>query len=142
MIEAIFMKPGVYITAYSTNPSHQSLCSLSAHLLSLIGKGSVKYFLNFVARQRLGKHVPVERNTRNDRRIVELVYAGLVLSKESVELSVYPLNPMHGVISGLPCPRGERNTGTCPSKWGGPKFETLRYGHERRGTQTREGLRW
>jgi hypothetical protein len=38
--------------------------------LSLLGNGSVKCIYPFIARQRLGKYVLVEANTRNDRRIV------------------------------------------------------------------------
>jgi hypothetical protein len=59
--------------------------SVCVSLLSLLGKGSVKYIPHFIARQRLGKHVPAATNTRNNRRIVGRVifYAVCVLSKES-----------------------------------------------------------
>jgi hypothetical protein len=73
-----FIKLGMYITtlepiseAYFVNPSHQFV-SVYASLQSLLGKFSVKYIHIplFFARQRLGKHVPGEMNTRNNRRIV------------------------------------------------------------------------
>jgi hypothetical protein len=73
------MKLGVYImasepisTAYFINPSHQSVC--------------LYVYPPIVARQRLGRHVPVAVNTLNNRRIVGGVvfYAARVVSKESL----------------------------------------------------------
>jgi hypothetical protein len=64
-----------------------SFCvSVCVSLLSLLGKGSVKYIPLIVARQRLGEHVPAATNTRNNRRIVGRVifYAVRVLSKKSL----------------------------------------------------------
>jgi hypothetical protein len=71
----IFIKLGKHIMApepismaYFLNPSHQSVClSVCVSLLSLPGKGSVKYIPPFVTRQRLSKHVPVATNTLNNR---------------------------------------------------------------------------
>jgi hypothetical protein len=36
----------------------------------------------------------------------------------------------------------EINTGTWLSRWGNLKLETVKFGHESRGTRTRERLRW
>jgi hypothetical protein len=47
--------------------------SVYVSLLSLLGKGSVKCIPLFIARQRLGKHVPASTNTRNNRIIVGCV---------------------------------------------------------------------
>jgi hypothetical protein len=63
------MAPEPILVAYFINPSHQSVC-LYVCLLSLLGKGSVKYISSFIARQLLGKHVPAATNTRNNRIIV------------------------------------------------------------------------
>jgi hypothetical protein len=38
-------------------------------LLSLLGNGSLKCSPQFGARQRLRKHVPAAKNTRNNKRI-------------------------------------------------------------------------
>jgi hypothetical protein len=63
--------------------SAPSVCvSVCVSLLSLRGKGSVKCITPFVARLRLGKHVPAATNKRNNRRIVGGVWC--------VCLSVYP----------------------------------------------------
>jgi hypothetical protein len=62
------MAPEPISTAYIIKPSHQPVCMCT--LLSLLGKGSVKCILPFAARQRLGKHVPASKKTRNNRRIV------------------------------------------------------------------------
>jgi hypothetical protein len=43
--------------------------SVCVSLLSLLGKGSVKCISPFIARQRLGKHVPAATNTRDSRRL-------------------------------------------------------------------------
>jgi hypothetical protein len=56
-----FMKLGVswnLSPSYFLNPSHHSVCICIPPI---------------VAKQRLGKHVPVTTKTRNNRRIVELV---------------------------------------------------------------------
>jgi hypothetical protein len=51
----------------------------------------IKVIPLFIARQRLGKHVPAATNTRKIRRIVARVFcAARVLSKQSVDLSAYP----------------------------------------------------
>jgi hypothetical protein len=86
-----FMKPGMQImatepilTAYSINPS--SVClSVCVSLLMFQGNGLVKYRLSFVARQRLGKQVPIATTTCHNRRTVGRVifYAVCVLSEES-----------------------------------------------------------
>jgi hypothetical protein len=60
-------------------------------LLSLIGKDSIKC-IRFIARQRLGKHIPAATNTRNNRRIVGRVCLCIPLSllgKKSVK--TFPL---------------------------------------------------
>jgi hypothetical protein len=56
------------LTAYFINPSRQSVF-VCVSLLSLLGKGSVKCIPPYVAWQRLDKHVPVAKNTSNNRRI-------------------------------------------------------------------------
>jgi hypothetical protein len=85
MPEPIRMKLGMYImapdpisTAYFINPSHKSVC-LYVYSLSLLGKGWVKCIPPFIARQRLGRHVPAAANTRNSRRIVGRVYLWVCL---------------------------------------------------------------
>jgi hypothetical protein len=76
MPEPIFIKLGTYImapepisTAYFINPSRQSV-SACVSFLSLLGKGSVKCIPPFIARQRIGKHVPAATSIRNNRRIL------------------------------------------------------------------------
>jgi hypothetical protein len=76
MPEPIFVKLAMYImapgpisTAYFINPSHQSV-SISVSLLFLLGNGSVKCIPYFIAWQKLGKHVPAAKETRNNSRIV------------------------------------------------------------------------
>jgi hypothetical protein len=71
MAEPVFLKLGMYImapepisAAYFLNPSHQSVL-LYASLLLLLRKDSGKCTPPFVARQRLGKHVPVATNMQN-----------------------------------------------------------------------------
>jgi hypothetical protein len=76
MPEHIFMKLGVYIYnvawAHLNGILHKSLpsvrVSVCVSILSLLGKGPVKYVPPFIARQRLGKHVPARTNTCNNRR--------------------------------------------------------------------------
>jgi hypothetical protein len=63
------MVPEPISTAYFINPSHQSVCLYVYYPLSLLGKASVKYIPPFIARQRLGKHVPTATNTRKNRGI-------------------------------------------------------------------------
>jgi hypothetical protein len=91
MSEPLFMKHGVYImatetisTAYFINPSHQSV-SVFVSILQLLGKGSVKGIPHFIARQRLGKHVPAARNACKNRRVIgrDILYAVNVLTKVS-----------------------------------------------------------
>jgi hypothetical protein len=65
--------------------SLSSVCvSVYVSLLSLQGNGSIKHILPFGARQWFGKHIPVAKNTRYNRRIIGSVifYAVRVLSKE------------------------------------------------------------
>jgi hypothetical protein len=66
------MAPEPISTAYFIHPSHQSVC----------------LYVYAPYRQRLGSHVPVAKNTRNNGRIVGGVvfYAASVLSKESRRL--------------------------------------------------------
>jgi hypothetical protein len=85
MPEPLVMKFGTYImapeltsTMYFINPSLQSVCMCIPPS---------------VARQQLGKHIPVATNALNNRRIVECIVfcAVSVISKgESVGLFVYP----------------------------------------------------
>jgi hypothetical protein len=51
-------------------------------------------------------------------------------------------NPVPGAITGTPGSLGDINKGTWPSRLGRHEFETVKYGHEYRGTRTREWLRW
>jgi hypothetical protein len=78
MPEPIFMEFGMYImapepisTAYFVNPSRQFICM---------------FIPPFFARQRLGKHVPAAKSTRNNRSDVWCVIlcAVRILSKESL----------------------------------------------------------
>jgi hypothetical protein len=73
--ETIFMKLGTW--TYLISVLYKSLPSVSVSvcvsLLSLIGKGSSNSIPLFVARQRLGKHVPTATNIRNNRRTVGCV---------------------------------------------------------------------
>jgi hypothetical protein len=64
------MAPEHISTAYFINPSHQSV-SVCVSLLSFLGKCSVKCILSFLARQRIGKHVPAATNTRNSASVDE-----------------------------------------------------------------------
>jgi hypothetical protein len=80
------MKLGMYImapepisTAYFTNPSHQSVCLHMYPYYCWQSYGSVKCILPFIARQRLGKHVPSSTNTRNNRIIVGRVWLWVCL---------------------------------------------------------------
>jgi hypothetical protein len=70
------MAPEPISTAYFINPSHQSVCMC---------------ILPTVARQRLGRHVPMATNTRNSRRIVGgfVFCTVLVVSKESLRVCLY-----------------------------------------------------
>jgi hypothetical protein len=89
----IYMKFGMYIMAPVAmsavcfiNPSHQSVC---ISLLSLLGIGSVKCIPHLVRRQRLGKHVPVATNTRNNRIVVLVILCALrVLSQGSLWICI------------------------------------------------------
>jgi hypothetical protein len=77
MSKLIFMKLGVHLNdLLHRSPSSVCVSACTSHV-SLLGKGSVKCIPLFVARQRLCKHVPAATNTRNDRRIVELVCLSL-----------------------------------------------------------------
>jgi hypothetical protein len=59
--------------------SSQSVCmSVCVALLSLVGKGLIKY-IPFIAGQRLGKHVPAATNTRKNTRVVRRVFRGLCI---------------------------------------------------------------
>jgi hypothetical protein len=85
MREPIFMKLGMCTVApepisaaYFINSSHQSV-SVCVSLLLLLGRGSVKC-IPFIARQRLGKHVPAVTSTRNHRRIVGRLWLWACLS--------------------------------------------------------------
>jgi hypothetical protein len=70
----------LYVRVYHCTRAHlngvlhkslPSFCvSVCISLLSLLGKGSVKCIPPFIARQRLGKYDPAERNTANTKRIV------------------------------------------------------------------------
>jgi hypothetical protein len=79
MREPVFMKLGIYFmapetisAAYFINPSHQYV---SVYVSSPI-----------VGRQRLGKHVPAVKNTRNNKRVIGHLafYAVRVVSKVSL----------------------------------------------------------
>jgi hypothetical protein len=49
-----------HLTVNFIQPSHPSVCvSVCVFLLPLLGKGSVKCILPFIARQQLGKDVPM-----------------------------------------------------------------------------------
>jgi hypothetical protein len=60
-----------HLSPYQRRTSSIPAISLCVSLLSLLGKSSVTYIRPFVARQRLGKHVPTATNICNNRRIVE-----------------------------------------------------------------------
>jgi hypothetical protein len=125
MPEPIFMKLWVHImapepisTAYLINPSHQSVCLSCASLL-LLGKGPVKFILPFVARQRLGKHVPAATNIRKNRKIVghsrdneEMLEASFSMWSVSCQESRRLILPrtscynLHQVLSYLSCVDG------------------------------------
>jgi hypothetical protein len=75
MPEPNFKKLGMHImapepisTSYFINHSHQSVC-LYVYPSCRWYADSVKCIPPFTARQRLGKHVPEAKNTRNNRRI-------------------------------------------------------------------------
>jgi hypothetical protein len=77
MPELIFMKLHIYnygTSAHLNSIRHKSLPSFSVSvcvsLLFMLDKGSVKCTPPFVVKQRLCKHVPVAKNTRNSGRIV------------------------------------------------------------------------
>jgi hypothetical protein len=57
---------------------HTSLPSVSVPVLSFLGKGSVNYISPFIARQRVGKHIPATKITRNNRRIAGPCVCGSV----------------------------------------------------------------
>jgi hypothetical protein len=85
MPEPVFMQLGTYVmapepipVAYFINTSHQSLC-LCVSLLSLVSKGSIKRIPPFIAKQRLGKHIPAAKYTRNNRKIVGCVWLCICL---------------------------------------------------------------
>jgi hypothetical protein len=73
------MAPEPISTAYFINPSHQYV---------------VRFISSIVARQRLGRHVPVATITSNNRSIVEsaVFYTVRVISKESRRLEYFVLN--------------------------------------------------
>jgi hypothetical protein len=50
---------------------YKSLPSVCVSLFKLLGNGSVKLNPSIIAMQRIGKHVPEAKNTRNVSRIVE-----------------------------------------------------------------------
>jgi hypothetical protein len=49
---------------------------------------------------------------------------------------------MQTVIPDDKCYSSVRVLGTCLFKWGSPKFEAVKYGHESRGTLIPESLGW
>jgi hypothetical protein len=123
MPEPIFIKLCMYIfalesisTAYFINPSHQSVC---LYVYPLI-----------VARQRLSKHVPATMNTRNNRRIVERPDFNTVsvLSKESLWARLYI-----PILVYVPLKRWSE---------GSQSRQTVKYGHEFRGTRNQEQPFW
>jgi hypothetical protein len=69
-----------------------SVCvSLCLSLLSLQGNGWVQYYVPpFGARQRLGKHVPAAKNTRDKRMVGYVISVAVrVLSKECLWVSLF-----------------------------------------------------
>jgi hypothetical protein len=93
MPEQIFMKLGIYVyvmepepiaTAYIINPSHQSVC--------------LYVYAHIIVRQRLAKHIPVETNTRNNKKIVGRVVLTTVrvASKESLWVCPFTKNRCAG----------------------------------------------
>jgi hypothetical protein len=88
--------------AHHNGVPHKSLPSVSVSICvshpSLLGKGSVRCIPPFVARQRLGKHVPAATNTRNNRRIFgRVICCGVCfLSKESPWVCLYIPIPLPG----------------------------------------------
>jgi hypothetical protein len=77
MFEPVFMKLDMYIVAPDIHKSLPSLCV------------SVCISPSVVARQQLGRQVPVAKNTRNSRGIVDVVFYGVrVVSKENLWVSL------------------------------------------------------
>jgi hypothetical protein len=68
-------------TAYLINlPPNHSVCLYVLYVpLSLLGKGSARCILHFIARQRLGKHVPAAANTRNKEELFDACLLSLCI---------------------------------------------------------------
>jgi hypothetical protein len=112
--------------AHPNGVLHKSLPSVCVSacvfLLSLQGKDLVKCILPFIARQRLGEHVPTATNTRNNRRIVGRVYLWVRLGNNSVKtfprqriivgcFVFYAVRVLSKESRGLFCPRTYYYTG-------------------------------
>jgi hypothetical protein len=91
--------------AYLNGVIHKSLpsipVSVSVSLLPSLRKGSVKCIPLFIARQRLGKHVPVSTTTLNNRRTVGSVCLCIpvsLLGHNSVKTFPRQLRIVGGVV--------------------------------------------
>jgi hypothetical protein len=76
-----------------------------------------------VSRQRLGKHLPETMDT-HEKIEVPLKTVFLVGPCKGVTRRINSSNPLPGGITGL------------PYSWGSPASETVKCGHESRGTRT------
>jgi hypothetical protein len=67
-----------YLNGVLHKPFPSVCVPVCVSVILFLGKGSVNYIPPFIARQRVGKHIPAKKNTRSNRRIAGQCVCGSV----------------------------------------------------------------